>query len=84
MKTRVDYEARFHDALRRISIYSSPEWFARHSEKQYGLSPEEGIAMAYENVIGEAKAALQGYRRKRVKSAAAAEESAIHADGERA
>jgi len=66
MKPRVDYEARFLAALKRISIYSSPEWFDRRSEKEYGLSPEEGIRMAYENVIGEAKAALAGYRKKRV------------------
>lgn len=64
-KTRIDYEARFYAALKRISIYSAPEWFERHSEKQYGLSPEEGIQMAYENVIGEAKTALAGYRKKR-------------------
>ena len=64
-KARLDYEARFRQALKRISIYSSPEWFERHSERQYGLSPEEGIRMAYENVIGEARAALRGYRPKK-------------------
>lgn len=68
MKPRIDYEARFYQALKRISVYSSPEWFDRHSERQYGLSPEESVRMAYENVIGEAKAALAGYRRKKPSS----------------
>lgn len=62
---RVDYEARFHASLRRIAAYLSPEQLQRRAEKEYGLTYEESLEMAYENVLGEAKAALSGYRRKK-------------------
>lgn len=65
MKPRADYEARFYVALKRITAYMTTDQLRRRSEKQYGLSYEEALEMAYENVIGEAQAALSGYRKKR-------------------
>jgi hypothetical protein len=61
-KPRVDYEARFRFALLRITKYMRPEQLRRAAEKQYGLSYEESLEMAYENLQGEARAALKGYR----------------------
>lgn len=62
---KVDYEARFHQALKRIRQYMTPAQLRRAAEKQYGLDHAEALEMAYENVIEEAKAALRGYRRPR-------------------
>lgn len=56
-------EQRFFDALRRISQYESPDRLRRNADKDYGLSGEEAIEMAYENVIAEAKRAIHGQRR---------------------
>lgn len=72
MAQRVDYEARFHDALRRILAYMTPEQLRRQSEKAYGLSYEESLEMVYDNIQGEARAALAGYRRPKPKPKVAA------------
>ncbi len=56
-------ELRLFDALKRIASYSSPEEPEREAEKKYGLRPHEAIAMAYENVIEEARQATKGMRR---------------------
>lgn len=56
-------EQRLFDALRRISQYDSPERLRRNADKDYGLSGEEALEMAYENVIAEAKRAIHGQRR---------------------
>ncbi len=62
---RVDWEARFYLALRRIKSYMSPDQLRRHADKDYGLSFEEALAMAYENMQAEATVALEGYGRRR-------------------
>jgi hypothetical protein len=64
MGKRVDYEERFEMALRRILRYMTPAQLRRHCERQYGLSYEESLEMAYENVLGEARSAIAGYRRR--------------------
>lgn len=56
-------EAIYFDALKRIASYQPPKKLHRNAIKQYGLSGEEAIEMAYENVIEEAKRALKGKRR---------------------
>jgi hypothetical protein len=61
-KALVNYEERFCHALRRIKAYMTTAQLRRHSERKYGLSYEEALEMAYENVLGEAQAALRGYR----------------------
>lgn len=68
MKARTDYEARFYHALKRIAAYMSPERLRRQHEKDYGLNYDEALEMAYENVLGEAKSALHGYRPKQAPS----------------
>ncbi len=60
----VNYEARFHGALRRIVAYMTSDQLRRKAETLYGVSYEEALEMAYDNVRGEAVAALKGYRRK--------------------
>jgi hypothetical protein len=60
---KVDYEARFHAALKEIANYMTTAQLRRESEKRYGVSYEEGLEMAYENVVGTAKWALKGYRK---------------------
>lgn len=57
---------RLYDALRRISKYESPERLRRQAEKEYGLSYEEALEMAYDNVMIEAKNALIGIRKPKV------------------
>lgn len=64
-RRRIDYEARFYQALKRIVRYMSPERLRRQAEKQYGLTYEEALEMAYDNIQGEAMSALKGYRQKR-------------------
>lgn len=63
-----DY-ARMYIALRRISAYQSPERLRRSSEKEWGLSADEAIEAAYENVIQEAKDGLRGIYKPKPKSA---------------
>lgn len=67
MKPKIDYEARFHYALRAILSYMTTAQLRRESEKRYSLEYGEALEMAYENVRGEAQAALKGYRPKKAK-----------------
>jgi len=62
---KVNYEHRFYAALKEIASYMTTGQLRRESEKRYGLSYEEGVEAAYENVVGTAKWALKGYRRKK-------------------
>lgn len=63
MKPSLDRERKLYDALKRITQYDSPEKLLRNAERRYGLSGEEVIEMAYDNVLQEAKAALRGMKR---------------------
>lgn len=56
-------EASYFDTLKRIASYQSPEKLRRNAIRQYGLTAEEAIEMAYENVIEEARRAVKGKRR---------------------
>ncbi len=62
MKVTTELEKRLWYALKRISMYEPPERLRRTSEKQYGLSGNEAIEGAYENIIFEAKTAIKGVR----------------------
>lgn len=64
-KPRINYEQRFALALKRILAYMTPDQLRRRSEKEYGLAFEEALEMAYENIQGEARSALSGYRKPR-------------------
>ena len=65
MKLNSEKEQKLLTALKRISLYDSPEKLRRRAEKDYGLTPHEAIEMAYENVLAEAKEALRGMRQPR-------------------
>ncbi len=56
-------EQRYYDALRRITRYMLPDKLKRMAETTYGVSPEEAVEMAYENVLTEARDAIRGRRR---------------------
>jgi len=56
-------ELRYYDALKRITKYMKPEQLMARAGKLYGLSPQEALEMAYENVLTEAANAIQGRRR---------------------
>lgn len=74
---KVNYEDRFYVALKRITSYMTPAQLRRAAERQYGLDHAEALEMAYENVIGEAKHALRGYRRKPQTSLGASTEVSV-------
>lgn len=57
---------RLYNALKRISKYELPERLQRQAEKEYGLSYEEVLEMAYDNVLIEAKNALIGTRKPKI------------------
>lgn len=63
MKPSIAREMRLYDALKRITAYMPPDKLRRAAAKEYGLSGEEAIEYAYENVLQEAKTALKGMRR---------------------
>ena len=58
---RTELEVRLYTALKRIAAYQ-PLHKLRDAEKLYGCDGGEVVEMAYENVLGEAKNALQGVR----------------------
>ena len=68
MKPSLEREQKLFDALKRITMYDSPEKLRKRAEKDYGLEPEEVIEMAYENVLAEAKGAIKGMRRPGIPS----------------
>jgi hypothetical protein len=55
--------ADYYDALKRITLYDAPERLKRRAEKDYGLSGDEAVEMAYENVLNEARMAIKGRKR---------------------
>ena len=63
MKPNIDRERKLFDALKRITMYDSPEKLRKRADKDYGLEGGEAIEMAYENVLNEAKQATKGMQR---------------------
>jgi hypothetical protein len=57
-----DY-AQMYAALYRISKYMRPDQLRRKGEKLYGLSGEEAVEMAYENILQEAKDGMRAVRK---------------------
>ena len=62
----IENEQRYFDALKRITLYYSVDQLRQCCQREYGLEFEEGLEMAYENVIQEAHNALRGRRRPRL------------------
>ncbi len=54
---------RLYDALKRITAYQSPDKIHRSAGRATGLDSDEEIEYAYENVLGEAAAAIKGMKR---------------------
>lgn len=67
MKKTNENEQRYFDALKRIAEYSSVAGLRRDAEPSYGLSFEETLEYAYENIKAEAERAVRGRRRPTVK-----------------
>lgn len=54
---------RMRDTLKRIAKgYQTPDQLRRNAEKDYGVSYEEALELAYENLQEEAKRASKGVR----------------------
>lgn len=61
-------EIRLYDALKRIARdYQTPDQLRRNAEKEFGVSGNEAIEMAYENLQWEAECAIKGLRIRRPK-----------------
>ena len=56
-------ELLYYSTLRKIAAADTPKYLRRFSGEAYGLSYEEALEMAYENLISEAKSAVHGKRR---------------------
>lgn len=59
-------ELRYYSALKTIKAFSSLERLRRDAEKQYGLSYEEALEMAYDNMQIVAANAIRGERAPQV------------------
>jgi hypothetical protein len=64
-----DREQRYYDALKRIASYMPPDKLRKIAARKYGLSEQEAIEFAYENVLADAAAAIKGMRRPRDREA---------------
>ena len=58
---RTSNEARYYEALRTIKSDRLP-WLRKNSEKDYSLTYEEALEMAYENLRTVAANAIKGRR----------------------
>lgn len=63
MTPKTNNELRYYDALKTITKYMTVEQLRKNSMKHYGLTFEEALEMAYENIIFEAENAIKGRRR---------------------
>lgn len=60
---QVEQFNRMRDTLIRIAReYQTPDQLRRNADRDYGLDFSEAIEMAYENIQGEARAAVRGVR----------------------
>ena len=65
----VDHEKMFFQALQTIAKgFQTPSQLKRIAEKSYGLSYEESLEMAYENIQTAAENAIRGQRRPKMTS----------------
>ena len=56
------HEQQYFETLKRIASFDPPERLRRNSEKNYGLSYEEALEYAYENMREAAREAIRGRR----------------------
>lgn len=57
-----ELEHRLYAALKRISGYETSGRLLQHGERAYGISGQECLEMAYDNIREEAKRAIKGVR----------------------
>lgn len=50
LRSAVRIAQEYYEALKEISKYDSPHWLRKNAEKKYGLSYDEALEMAYENI----------------------------------
>lgn len=67
----MSHEQEYFDTLKRIARdYRKADWFMRdggaNAIATYGVSGEEGLQMAYENIQAEAAAAIKGRKRPKL------------------
>lgn len=55
-------ELKLFDALVRISSYERPHRLHQRAPRDFEMSGDEAIEIAYENIIEEARSALKGVR----------------------
>lgn len=55
-------EARYYEALHTIKYSDRLAWLRKNSEKEYGLTYEEALEMAYQNLQTVAANAIKGRR----------------------
>ena len=66
------HEQEYFDALRQIAHdFHPPEWFEKNAERAYGVSPDEALQMAYENMQRTAANAIRWRRRPAAKKGSA-------------
>lgn len=64
MSLSIETQQRLFDVLKRIAKdYDAPSRLHKTAEDRYGISGEEAIEMAYENVKADAARAIKGLRR---------------------
>jgi len=63
----IESAQRLYDALKRITRYMQPAKLRIQANRLYGLSEDEAVEFAYENVLSEAKVAIHGMRRPAAK-----------------
>lgn len=56
-------ELRYWQALKQITQYHDPSALLKKGKDLYGVSGEEALVMAYENMQEEAKSAIRGRKR---------------------
>ena len=59
----IEQQQRLYDALKRIATSFTTGELRRRAPKQYGLSAEEAIEYAHDNLRAEAREALRGLKR---------------------
>jgi len=62
VKEKQNYN-RMRETLIKITKYQTPDKMRKDSNKDWGLSFEEAIEMAYENIQDEAKFGVKGVRK---------------------
>lgn len=71
-KNQIQQFNKMRNALIRINKgYMTPDQIRRCTDKEYGLSYEDSLEMAYENLQSEAKEAVKGVRELTDKTAPA-------------